>query len=196
MKKRLFVTLIAVMLLALMLSACQTTEDPTANWKVFQIEEEPAIDIQFRLPPKWYVDYAPVPDRPGEWDIALVPPYCAEDQEEEFADNCISLTVVIKGKGDFDPETFKTLVSKGITLNQSQTEESILISQDVEDVNGILMHHYHHKVMIGEDAVSLTIIFFETDSAYYYAMAEFPYDEENEAMDQYQLMIESISVIE
>jgi hypothetical protein len=190
MKKTHRLTFISL-LIALLLAGC--ANNPTEDWKAFQIEEEPALDITFRLPPEWYVDYAPVPDRPGEWNIALVPPMCAEDQETEYEDNCVSLTAQIKSLTDFDKEDFLALVSSSMTLNQSQTEESVLISQTKFEVGGLDMERFNHKVFIGDSEVLLTVIFFETDSAFYYFVAEFPYEErEGPITDRFNLMVESI----
>jgi hypothetical protein len=194
MNKRQTALIIASLVIAVVLSACGA--NATADWKVFAIEEEPAIDIQFRLPPEWYVDYHPEADRPGEWNIALVPPLCAKEQETEYQDNCVSLTVQIKEQADFDKDEFLALISTAISLNQTQTEETMLMSQTKTEVNGIEMQQFNHKVFIGEEEVLMQILFFETDSAYYYFIAEFPYEErEGATADRFHMMVESVEEI-
>ena len=180
----------------LILSACSSI-GATRDWKVFAIEEEPAIDIQFRLPPDWYVDYAPTPNTPGQWDIALVPPKCSSGQETDFEDNCISLTAYIKGVSEFNKPEFLTFASQNITLNESESEETLMMGQNTFEVDGLSIQRFNHKVFIGEDEIQMSIFFFETDSAYYVFISEFPYDErDGQAAENFSLLIESIEVIE
>jgi len=178
------------------LSAC-SPKVSTEDWKVFTISEEPAINIQFRLPPEWYVDYAPKIDVPGQWDVALVPPRCAEDQQTDFEDNCISLTIHLKETSAFDKPGFLAFASQSITLNQSGTEKTIMMGQTTSEVDGLTLQRYNHKFMIGEDEVQMSLLFFETDSAYYIFISELPYDErEGEVAALFDLLIGSIEVID
>ncbi len=194
MNKRLSTLIIASLVIVMLLSACGA--NATRDWKVFAIEEEPAIDIQFRLPPEWYVDYSPEPDRPGEWKIIMAPPFCAEDQETKYEDNCVRLMVQIKEETSFDKDEFLALISTAISLNQAETEETMLMSQTRSEVNGIEMQQFNHKIATGEEAVLMQILFFETDSAYYYFIAEFPYEErEGPTADQFDLMVGSVEEI-
>lgn len=177
------------------LSACGS-RSVTRDWNTFEIQEEPAIDINFKLPPGWHVDYAPTEDVPGQWDVALVPPFCASDQETEFSDNCISLTIQIKGQSNFDKQEFLDLVSKSMTLNESGSEETILMGQNNFKVGGLTLYRYNHKFFIGEEEEQLSFIFFETDGAYYYFVSELPYSErEGEVAQQMDQLIQSIEVI-
>jgi len=180
----------------LILSAC-TPKVSTKDWKVFTISEEPAINIQFRLPPDWYVDYTPKIDLPGQWDVALVPPRCASDQPADFVDYCITLTIHLKETSGFDKTGFLALASQSITLNQSGTEKTIMMGQNTFDVDGLTFQRYNHKFLIGEDEVQMSFLFFETDSAYYVFVTELPYDErEGDVATLLDLMIGSIEVIE
>ena len=178
------------MLLAV--SAC-TSETPVEDWKVFAIEEYPPIDIQFRLPPRWHVDYAPTAEIPGQWEVALVPPLCSKDQETEYADNCIALTITIKGEADFDKLDFLSVISQSMTLNQSGGEETIFMGQNNFEVNGLTVQRYNHKLFIGEEEVQMSFFFIETESAYYLFVSELPYDQrEGEVAGQFNRLIESI----
>ena len=189
-KKSLIILLFAVVIL----SACSTD---TSDWNVFAIEEEPAIDIQFRLPPDWRVDYAPTPSVPGQWEVLLLPPRCSSDQEIDFADNCVSLNINIKNQGVFDKENFLTTVSKSMSLNQSGTEKTTLMGQDTFTLDGLTVQRFNHKLYIGEQEVQLLIQFFETDNAFYTFMSEFPYEErDGKTAQEYDLLIESIEQID
>ena len=169
----------------------------TRDWNTFAIEEEPQIDIQFRLPPEWLVDYGPKPNVPGQWDVALVPPMCSADQETDFADNCVSLTIYLKGESDFDPEEFTSFVSQDITLNQTGSEKTIFIEQDTFDVGGIQIERFKHLFFIGEEDVVMSFLFFETEGAYYTFITELPYQEqEGELAEQFDLLLNSIEIIE
>jgi hypothetical protein len=189
-KRTILIGLIALV----MLTGCGLLGgDSTQDWKAFAIEEEPAIDIQFRLPPKWQADYAPSVENIGQWEIALIPPRCAEDQEEDYADNCISLTVNLKELSDFNKNEFLTFASQNITLNQTGDEATILMGQNTFEVNGLSIQRFNHKLYIGEQEVQMSLLFFETEGAYYTFITELPYAErEGEVADQFDLLINSL----
>ena len=113
MPKTIKTTLFVGIIILLILSACS----PTRDWKIFAIEEEPGIDIQFRLPPEWRVDYSPSPNTPGQWEILLVPPKCAEDQQTNYGDICVNLTIYIKEQADYDQQESIAFASQSFALN-------------------------------------------------------------------------------
>ena len=169
----------------------------TKDWKTFAIEEEPQIDIQFRLPPEWLVDYTPTQGAPGQWDVALVPPKCSADQETEYDDNCVTLTIYLKGESDFDPNEFTSFTSQDITLNQSGSQKTIFLGEDSFDVDGLTIQRYKHLFFIGEEDDLMTFLYFETEGAYYAFITEMPYGEqEGEMAEQFSLLINSIEVID
>jgi hypothetical protein len=181
----------------LILTGCGLLDrDATEDWTVFAIEEEPEIDIQFRLPPAWRVDYAPSLEQIGQWEVVLMPPYCASDQEEEYGDNCISMTINIKEISDFSKQDFLNFASANITLNQTGGEQTLMMGQNSFDVNGITVQRFNHKLFIGEKEVQMSIFFFETDSAYYSFITELPYDErEGDVASEFDLLLNSIEQI-
>jgi len=178
----------------LILTGCSIfSGDKTQDWTVFAIEEEPAIDVQFKLPPQWHVDYAPSIEKIGQWEIALVPPRCAEDQEEDYADNCVSLTVNIKALSDFDKNEFLTFASQNITLNPSGGEETIMMGQNTFEVEELTIQRFNHKLFIGDQEVQMSIYFFETDSSAYSFITELPYDErEGDVAEEFNLLLNSL----
>jgi hypothetical protein len=195
MQKQTKTIILGLLLLLLTLPACKANQT-TRDWKTFEIQEEPAIDITFKLPPRWHVDYAPTADVPGQWDVALVPPLCSVDQTTEYSDNCISLTIQIKGESDFDKQEFVNFVSQSIALNETGEETTILMGQNNFKVGSLTMNRYNHKFFIGEEEEQLSFIFFETESAYYYFASELPYAErEGDVAQQLDLLIQSIEVI-
>jgi len=186
---KLLIALFALMVI----TACSANTD---DWKLFIIDEEPNIDVQFRQPPGWFIDYAPNYDNPGQWDVSLVPPHCKTNQEIAYDENCVSLTIHIKGEASFDKEGFLSLVSQSITLNESGTEGSLLTETDAIEMNGLTAQRFTHKVIIDDEDYQLMIVFLETDSAYYAFISEFPYQERRgEIADTYNLMLESIEII-
>jgi len=192
MPKRHFLIFSLGLITLLTLSACGQFA-ATRNWNTFAVEEEPRIDIQFKIPPEWYVDYAPTIGAPGQWDVVLVPPKCAPDQAEEFSDNCINLTIVLKDVADFDPQAFINFASEDIILNQSGTEKTIFLGQETVEVNDLEAEQYNHLFFIGEDEVRMSFLFFETENAYYTFITELPYQEkEGEVAQQFDLLINSI----
>ncbi len=196
MKKHINVIIFWGLIMLVILSACGSG-NPTRDWNTFEIQEEPAIDITFKLPPGWHVDYAPTADVPGQWDVALVPPLCSSDQETEFSDNCISLTIQIKGQADFDKQEFLDLVSQSMTLNETGSEKTILMGQNNFKVGSLTLYRYDHKFFIGDAEEQLSFIFFETDGAYYYFASELPYAErDGETAQQLDQLIQSITVIQ
>ena len=197
MGKQLTRTLMIGLAALLILTGCSLLGgEDTQDWTVFAIEEEPEIDIQFRLPPEWRVDYAPSIEQIGQWEVVLMPPYCASDQEEEFGDNCISLTINIKEISDFSKPDFLTFASQNITLNQTGSEETIMMGQNSFEVDGIRIERFNHKLFVGEQEIQMSIYFFETDSAYYSFISELPYAErEGEVAQRFDLLLNSIEEI-
>ena len=197
MRKRPTQILLTGLTALLLLTGCGLLgRENTQAWTTFAIEEEPAIDIQFKLPPQWHVDYAPAIEKVGQWEIALVPPRCAEDQEEDYADNCVSLTVNIKEISDFDKNEFLTFASENIVLNPSGGEQTIMMGQNAFEVDGITIQRFNHKLFIGEGEVQMSIYFFETDSAFYSFITELPYAErEGEVAQAFDLLLNSIEEI-
>jgi hypothetical protein len=190
LKNALFVGIILIF----MLSACS----PTRDWKIFAIEEEPGIDIQFRLPPEWLVDYAPSPNIPGQWEVLLTPPKCAEDQETNYADNCVNLTVYIKDQADYDQQESIAFASQSFALNETGSEQTVLMGQNTFTVDGLQVQRFNHKVFVGEEELQLSFYFFGTNQAYYTFLTEFPYDEreDGEAPQNFELLFESIEVLD
>jgi len=183
-----FFTLISL----IALTAC-SIGNSTKDWSVFAIEEEPAIDIQFRLPPDWYVDYAPLAAVPGQWDVALVPPRCSEDQEKDFADNCITLTIHTKDISNFDQKAYLASVGRDMLLTETGSEKTMLMSKNILEVDDLTIQRFNHKFYIGEDEVQLSFLFFETDSAYYSFAIELPYDErDGDVADLFNKLVGSI----
>ncbi len=191
-KRPLLHTIIFTLISLIVLTACNTGTS-TKDWSVFAIEEEPAIDIQFRLPPEWVVDYAPLAAVPGQWDVALVPPYCAADQEKVFADNCITLTIHTKDITNFDKKAYLASVGRDMVLTETGSEKTMLMSQNILEVNDLTIQRFNHKFYIGEDEVQLSFLFFETDSAYYSFAIELPYDErDGDVADLFNKLLGSI----
>ncbi len=198
MRKQLIRTALIGLTVLLLLTGCGLLGGAdTQDWNTFAIEEEPAIDVQFKLPPQWHVDYAPSIQNIGQWEIALVPPRCEADQEEDYADNCISLTVSIKALSDFDKNEFLTFASQNITLNPSGGEETIMMGQNSFEVDGLTIQRFNHKLFIGEQEVQMSIYFFETDSSAYSFITELPYDErQGEVAAQFDLLLNSLEEID
>jgi hypothetical protein len=189
LKLAFFISLAAM----LILSACSSRK--TADWKVFSIEQEPALNIQFSLPPRWLVDYAPNRNRPVQWDLILIPPKCTPAQEVEFQQNCITLLAHIKGQTTFTKEAFIELTSGDIPLSQDGSSTAVLLSQDSFRVNRIQVEQFNHLIGTAQGEVQMSTYFFETDSAYFTFITNFPYNlAENETNDTFKLMLESLKV--
>jgi len=177
----------------LILSAC--TSDATRDWKIFLIEEEPAINIQFRLPPRWLVDYEPHRIQPGRWDITLVPPICVPEQENDYQQNCVSLVAHIKGISTFDKEAFIELSSGDIPLGQERGQSAVLISKDTFKVNQLEVNKFNHLISSPLGEVEMSTAFFETDSAYFTFITSFPYRESDfEAAENFDLLLRSLKL--
>ena len=188
--KIMFIGLVAL----LSLSAC-STNPAIEDWKIFDIAQEPRIDIVFRLPPDWFVDYAPVVDTPGKWNVILIPPKCAPDQATEFEDNCVNLSIYLKGETDFDKQSFLAFASQNIILNQTGTEKTIMMGQNTFEVNGLTVQRYNHKLFIGEQEVQMSFLFFETENAFYTLISEIPYEErEGSLAEEIDLLVNSITL--
>ncbi len=198
MRKQLTRTAMISLIALLVLTGCNLLgKESTQDWKVFAINEEPAIDIQFRLPPEWRVDYAPSMEQNGLWEVLLTPPKCKSDQVQDYADNCVNLTANIKGQSDFDKNDFIGFASQSITLNESGTEETLMMGQNSFEVNGITIRRFNHKLFIGEQDVQMSFLFFETEGAYYTFVIEMPYDERDGKMAaQFDLLVSSLKVID
>ena len=88
------------------------------------------------------------------------------------------------------------LISENIRLSQDGAE-SILMGQSSFDVDGLSIQRYTHKINSANGEVQLSYYYFQTDSAYYTAMADFPYDErEDRVAEQFQAVLQSITVVE
>lgn len=191
MHKQVKIALLITLLALLTLSAC--TRDTTRDWKIFSIEEEPAINIQFRLPPRWLVDYAPHHTQPGRWDIVLVPPRCVPEQEVDYQENCVSLVAHIKGTSSFNKEAFFDLTSRDIPLGQERGQSAVLLSQDTFRVNRLEVNQFNHLISSPLGEVQMSTAFFETDSAYFTFITSFPYgDNDFEAVKNFDLLLRSL----
>ena len=187
-KFALFISLTAV----LILSACSGGGE-TADWKRFSIDQEPALNIEFRLPPAWLVDYAPTRDKPGQWEVTLVPPKCMPDQEIEYQQNCVTMIAHIKDRSTFSKEAFIELTSGDIPLSQDGTQSALLLGQDSFRTNRIKVDRFNHLITTVAGEVQMSTYFFETDSAYFTIITNFPYGvTENEAVDNFELMLGSL----
>jgi hypothetical protein len=192
MRKRTPLTLIISLAALLILSACSTGGE-TSDWKVFTIEQEPAFNIEFRLPPNWLVDFAPIRDKPGQWEVTLVPPRCLPDQGFDYQQNCVRLIAHVKGVSTFSEEAFFDLTSGDIPLSQDGTTSALLLSEESYRVNRIKVDRFNHLIKTGAGEVQMSTYFFETDSAYYTFITNFPYGvEENEAIDNFKLLLGSV----
>lgn len=193
MHKRVKIALIISLAAILILSAC--TSDATKDWKVFTIEEEPAINIQFRLPPRWLVDYEPHRTQPGRWDIKLLPPRCVPEQEVDYQQNCVSLVAHIKGVSSFNKEAFIELSSGDIPLGQERGQSAVLLSQDTFRVNRLEVSRFNHLISSPLGEVEMSTGFFETDSAYFTFITSFPYEEKDfEAAENFDLLLRSVKL--
>jgi len=195
MHKREKITLLISLLILLILSAC-ARDSSTRDWKVFTIEEEPAINIQFRLPPRWLVDYAPHQFQPGRWDVTLVPPRCVPEQENDYQQNCVSLVVHIKEISTFNKEAFFELTSGDIALGQERGQSAVLLDQDTFRVNRLEMNQFNHLISSPLGEVEMSSYFFETDSAYFTIITSFPYEApEFEAVKNFELLLRSVELV-
>lgn len=191
MHLRKFIPLLISLAALLVLSACGASE--TEDWKAFTIEQEPALNIEFRLPPRWLVDFAPTRDKPGQWEITLVPPKCTPDQEVEFQQNCVSLIAHIKDTSSFSKEAFFDLTSGDIPISMDGNQFAVLLEQDSFRVNRIKMDEFNHLIATSQGEVEMSTYFFETDSAYFTFITNFPYGQtENEAIENFELMLGSV----
>jgi len=192
MRIRTPLTLIISLAALLILSACSTGGE-TAEWKVFTIEQEPAFNIEFRLPPNWLVDFAPTRDKPGQWEVTLVPPRCLPDQGIDYQQNCVTLIAHVKGVSTFSEEAFFELTSGDITLSQDGTSTALLLSEESYRVNRIKVNEFNHLIRTGAGEVQMSTYFLETNSAYYIFITNFPYGvEENETLDKFELLLGSV----
>ena len=192
MQHRTKIALIISLAALLILSACSSSGE-TADWKRFTIDQEPAFNIEFRLPPGWLIDYAPTRDKPGQWEVTLVPPKCTPGQEVEYQQNCVTLIAHLKGRSTFNKEAFLELTSGDITLSQDGTQSAVLLGQDSSRVKWIKVERFNHLIKTAQGEVQMSTYFFETNSAYYTFITNFPYGEmENEAIDNFDLLLGSL----
>jgi len=64
-------------------------------------------------------------------------------------------------------------------------------------VNGINLQRHDHKMLVEDEEVQLSFIFFESENAYYYFIVEVPYNERKEELArQFNLMIETIEKVD
>lgn len=194
MKNKFRLSLFIGSITLLLLSACSVN---TSDWEIFSIGEEPGFDIQFRMPPGWFIEYAPNVDIPGQWDLVVVPPMCSADQTTEFGDSCIRLTAYIKGTADFDQDEVLAYISQAIPLNQAGTEETLLMGQSTFEVAGLTFQRYNHMIPAPLSEVQMSIYYLETERAHYVFITDFPYAErEGDTAEQFDLLLQSIKVIE
>ncbi len=195
MHKRIQFTLLISLVGLLILSACSGSAE-TEDWKVFTIEQEPAFDIQFRLPPGWLVDYAPNRDKPGQWDVILVPPKCSPDQEIDYQENCVNLVAHIKGTSTFNEDDFMDLISGDILLGQASGQTARLLGQDDFRVNRLKVSRFDHLIVTALGEVQMSTFFFETDQSYYTFITNFPYGEAQIAtIENFDLMLGSVKAV-
>jgi hypothetical protein len=138
-----------------------------------------------------------MPNIPGQWDVLLAPPKCAEDQETNYGDNCINLTVYIKDQANYNQQESIAFASQSFSLNESGSEQTVLMGQNTFKVDGLQVQRFNHKIFIGEDELQLSFYFFETEQAYYTFLTEFPYDErDGEAAQNFKRLLDTIEVID
>ena len=196
MQKQLKVNLLIGLVALLTLTACSGNA-ATRDWKVFAIEEEPAIDIQFRLPPEWQVDYAPLVNAPGQWEVVLVPPRCSTNQEQDFEFNCISLSIHIKNMADFDRDEFIAQISQNIPLNPAGSDTSAFLGEQTFEVDGLNIQRFNHKIESPTREAQVSIFSLETDNAHYTFFTNFDFDErEGDVAKTFDLLLGSIEVVE
>jgi hypothetical protein len=185
-------TLIISLIALLILTSCSSNSE-TADWKTFSIDQEPSLNIEFRLPPNWLVDYAPTRDKPGQWQVTLVPPKCMPDQGLEYQQNCVTLIAHIKGRSTFSKEAFFNVTGADIPLSQDGEKSAQLLNQETFRVNRIKVNAFKHLITTAVGEVQMSTYFFETDSAYFTFITNFPYGvTENEAVDNFELMLGSL----
>ncbi len=191
MHLRKYIPLLISLAALLVLSACGASE--TEDWKVFTIEQEPALNVEFRLPPRWLVDFAPTRDIPGQWEITLVPPKCTPSQEVEFQQNCVTLIAHIKDTSSFSKEAFFDLTSGDIPISLDGSQFAVLLDQESFRVNQLRVNEFSHLIATAQGEVEMSTYFFETDSAYFTFITNFPYGQtENETLDNFELMLRSV----
>jgi len=187
------ITLIALLLLT---ASCDA-KARTSDWEVISISEVPAIDVQFKVPPDWYVEYAPREGVAGQYGVAIMPPKCSENQETKYSNNCISLTIALKDQTEFDKAGFLSLISETIPIKDTEDENTTLIHQETFEVNGLELQRHDHKLLLEDEEVQLSFIFFESENAYYYFIAEVPYDErKGDLAKNFNLMMETLETID
>ena len=197
MQRREFFRLTIAILVIMILSACSQSP-ATSDWKSFTIEEAPGFDIQFQVPPDWETNYTlPMETALGQWKVTLTPPRCSSGQTAEYEEDCITLTAYIKGEAEFEENEVLALVSDNIPISAEEQAESILMGQNIFDVNGLKLQRFDHKIYSSAGEMQMSIIYFQTERAYYLIMADFPYDErDDETAKEFQIMLSSIQVLE
>lgn len=196
MHKKGLISLTIGFLAILILSACSQGIN-TSGWEEFTIQEAPGFDIQFLIPPDWDTNYLlPMETAPGQWRVLLTPPRCSSEQTEDYGESCIIMTAYVKGEAEFDEDEVLALISENIRLSQDGTE-SILMGQSSFEVDGLSVQRFTHKIDSANGEVQLSYYYFQTDSAYYTVMADFPYEEREERVaEQFQAVLQSITVVE
>jgi hypothetical protein len=190
MQRRAKIILIISLSVLLILSACN---NKTSEWKRFSIDQEPALNIEFRLPPGWLLDYAPTRDKPGQWDVTLVPPKCSTTQAIDFQKNCVTLIAHIKGVSSFSKDAFFDITGSDIPLSQDGEKSALFLGHDTFRVNRIKVDRFNHLIKTAQGEVNMSTYFFETDSAYFTFITNFPYNQaNNEAADNFDLLLKSL----
>jgi hypothetical protein len=133
----------------------------------------------------------------GQWKVTLMPPRCSPGQIAEYEKDCITLTAYIKGEAEFKEDEVLALVSENIPISVEEQAESILMGQNSFEVNGLRLQRFDHKIYSSTGEMQMSIIYFQTDSAYYLIKADYPYNErDGETAQEFQKILESIVVIE
>ena len=198
MHKRGLLTLAIGIPILLVLSACSQTP-ATVDWENFTIEEAHGFDIQFQVPPDWETNYIlPMETALGQWKVILTPPRCSSGQTAEYyEEDYITLTAYIKGEAEFEEDEVLALVSDSIPINVEEQAESILMGQNSFEVNGLNLQRFNHKIYSSAGEMQMSIVYFQTEGAYYLIMANYPYDErDGETAQEFQVMLETIKVLD
>lgn len=195
MQRRKILTFIFSLMSLLILTSCNTSKE-TADWKVFRIDQEPALNIEFHLPPGWLVDYAPNRDNPGQWEVTLVPPQCTPTQEIAYQQNCVTLIAHIKDVSTFDRDAFFDVTGKDILLSYDGSKTALYLGHETFRVNHLKVHRFNHLIESAKGRVQMSTYFFETKSAYFTFITNFPHNQpDNETLDNFNLMLGSLKKI-
>ncbi len=196
-KRTPFAIIMIINLVAILALAACSNGDPTADWSPFTIEQEPAFDIQFRLPPAWLVDFAPSATAPGQWDVVLVPPRCTEDQENEYDENCVTLVAHVKDEAIFNREDFLGIVSGDIPIDPAGTQRTELLSKDTFEAGELNVQRFNHKITTPIREMGMSIFYFETEGSHYTLMLNLPLDgQAHPVEDTVDLLLGTLEVLD